>query len=230
MSFVRTLATLAVGFAAAKGFDKLQQSGGLKGLGAKMSDPTATQGVSRQVGQMLEKMGVQGGEQKVSQALSRMGGATISGTDTATAGFGRLMAAMGGAAAAGATASAGMVDALTGADTTGAMEAQAKLMIRAMIEAAKADGHIDDEEREKILAAIADAEPDERAWVEALMDSPPDMAGLVADTQAEVAAQVYAVSVSAITLDSAAEAAYLRRLAAALNLSADQVARIHGDA
>jgi len=99
-----------------------------------------------------------------------------------------------------------------------------------MIEAAKADGHIDDEEREKILAAIADAEPDERAWVEALMDSPPDMAGLVADTQAEVAAQVYAVSVSAITLDSAAEAAYLRRLAAALNLSADQVARIHGDA
>jgi uncharacterized membrane protein YebE (DUF533 family) len=230
MSFVRTLATLAVGFAAAKGFDKLQQSGGLKGLGAKMSDPTATQGVSRQVGQMLEKMGVQGGEQKVSQALSRMGGATIAGTDTATAGFGRLMAAMGGAAAAGATASAGMVDALTGADTTGAMELQAKMMIRAMIEAAKADGHIDDEEREKILSAIADAEPDERAWIEALMDSPPDMEGLVADTQAEMAAQVYAVSLSAITLDHASEMAYLRRLAAALGLSADQVAKIHGDA
>jgi uncharacterized membrane protein YebE (DUF533 family) len=62
------------------------------------------------------------------------------------------------------------------------------------------------------------------------MDSPPDMEGLVADTQAEMAAQVYAVSLSAITLDHASEMAYLRRLAAALGLSADQVAKIHGDA
>lgn len=230
MSFVKTLATLAVGFAAAKGYDKVQQAGGLKALGNKMADPTATAGVSAQVGQMLERMGVPGGQQKVQQVLAQMGGATVTGTDTASAGIGRLMAAMGGAAAAGTTAATGMFDAMTGADTTGAMEAQARLMIRAMVEAAKADGQIDAEERMKILDALVDAEPDERAWVEGLMTAAPDMAGLVADTNDELKAQVYAASVAAITLDHPAELAYLRRLASALGLSAETVAKIHGDA
>ncbi len=229
MSFVKTLATLAVGFAAAKGYDRLQKAGGLKAVGNKMADPTATAGVSAQVGQMLERMGIQGGQEKVQQALAQMGGATVTGTETASAGIGRLMAAMGGAAAAGATASTGMFDAMTGADTTGALETQARLMIRAMVEAAKADGQIDAEERMKILEALADAEPAERAWVEGLMDAAPDMDGLVAETAAEMKAQVYAASLAAITLDHPAEMAYLRRLAAALGLSAETVAAIHGD-
>jgi uncharacterized membrane protein YebE (DUF533 family) len=230
MSFIRTLALLAAGFAAAKGLDKLNKAGGLKGLGAKTSDPAPTRDVAAEMGAPAATSDVAAGDAKVQQALARMGSAAAAGADAAAAGLGRLMTALGGAVAAGSSATAGMIDALTGGDTGGETEAQAKLMVRAMIEAAKADGEIDATERARILEVLAGAGSEERAWVEGLLDAPADMAGLVAETTEATKAQVYAVSVSAILLDNEAETAYLRRLAEALGLAPEVVAKIHGQA
>jgi uncharacterized membrane protein YebE (DUF533 family) len=104
------------------------------------------------------------------------------------------------------------------------------LMVRAMIEAAKADGAIDTEERRRILTGLVDAgasDADRRALIAAL-DQPPDMEGLVAQvTGPELAVEVYAASLLAIRDDKPSEQRYLARLATRLGLSADAVAAMH---
>ena len=104
------------------------------------------------------------------------------------------------------------------------------LMVRAMIEAAKADGAIDPEERRRILICLVDADAsaaDRRALVAAL-DQPPDIDGLVARvTSPELAVEVYAASLLAIRDDKPAEQHYLARLAARLGLPAATVADMH---
>ena len=78
------------------------------------------------------------------------------------------------------------------------MEENAKLMIRAMIQAAKADGEIDLEEQQKILAKLGEIGPEERAFVEAEMRKPVDIMGLAQDTGDAMKAQVYAMSLMAV--------------------------------
>jgi hypothetical protein len=69
-----------------------------------------------------------------------------------------------------------MMDAVTGKTAaTHALEENAKLMIRAMIQAAKADGEIDAEEWDRIQARLGDLEPEEKAFVEAEMAKPVDI-------------------------------------------------------
>jgi uncharacterized membrane protein YebE (DUF533 family) len=105
-----------------------------------------------------------------------------------------------------------------------------RLILRAMIAAAKADGKLDAAEREKLLARAGEgeADPAAAAFVEAEMAAPLDAAAIAAGARTpEQAAQVYAASILAIEIDSEAERAYLRDLAAALNLPAGAVAQLH---
>lgn len=111
-----------------------------------------------------------------------------------------------------------------------AQQATARLMIRAMIEAAKADGEIDDDERARILGKLAEsgADDEQRAFVIGEMQKPLDLDALVRDVPSrEVGVQVYAASLLAITVDTPAEQDYLRRLAAALGLDAAAIAGVH---
>lgn len=231
MSFVRTLATLAAGYAAAKGMEKYKSMGGMAGIQQAMqgqgggANPMA--GMTDQIGSMMEQMGVPGGANGLKSMMDQFGGMGGQGGEAAMAGLGGMMAAFGGAAATGAENAGEMFEAMTGSKAaTTAMEENAKLMIRAMIQAAKADGEIDADEREKILGHLGDVSPEERAFVEAEIDRPVDVAGLVAETGEGMKAQVYALSSSAIRVDNAAEAQYLDALAAGLGLSPDTRARI----
>jgi len=134
-------------------------------------------------------------------------------------GFGSLLSALTGAGVAGAGAMGGMLSGLTDGTAAGAMlEDQAKLMIRAMIEAAKADGSIDPDERARLSEHLTDLDADQQAYVRDLMAAPRDLSGLVAATDATLRTQVYSASLMAIRLDSPAERAYLADLAAALDL------------
>jgi len=106
--------------------------------------------------------------------------------------------------------------------------AEALLLIRAMIAAANADHAVDDVERhailEKVTASGLGAE--ERGFIEAELSNPVDLRALVAQVKSpEMAEQVYAVSVLALEVDSDAERNYLQRLAAALNLDTATVAK-----
>lgn len=106
-------------------------------------------------------------------------------------------------------------------------EAAAALMLTAMIQAAKSDGTFDDAEKEKLLGQLGDVDAEEAAFVQAQMQAPVDVDGLVANTPEGMGQQVYAMSVMAIDLDSGDEAQYLHKLASAYGLQPQQVNEIH---
>jgi uncharacterized membrane protein YebE (DUF533 family) len=228
MSFVRTLATLAAGYAAAKGFEKYKEMGGMAGVQKAMRDNAQIRGGSDQLGEMMEKMGVPGGAAGIQKMMDQWLGTTGQAGEAAAAGMGGLLTAITGAAAAGTENAGRMMDAVTGKTTaTHALEENAKLMIRAMIQAAKADGEIDAEEREKILAHLGNVSAEERAFVEAEIRKPVDIMGLAQDTGDAMKAQVYAMSLMAIRVDKASEAAYLDGLARALGLTSETRTAVH---
>jgi uncharacterized membrane protein YebE (DUF533 family) len=109
------------------------------------------------------------------------------------------------------------------------LQQKAMLLVRAMIQAAKADGQIDAEEMSRIMGRLAEAgeTDDARQLVLRAMSQPVDIAGLATEARdAQEAAEVYAASLMAITVDSPAERDYLARLAAALKLPPEAVAHI----
>ncbi|MEM9710544.1 MAG: DUF533 domain-containing protein [Pseudomonadota bacterium] len=234
MGFVRTLASLAAGYAAARGVDHFNKMGGLDGVQKAMAANPAMAGMADQMGAMMEKMGLggaAGGANPMSGIQNMLGtltGQTQAAGAAGAAGLGGLMAALGGAAAVGQENAASMMDSLTGTTTaTDTQEAQAKLMIRAMIQAAKADGEIDDAEREKILEHMGDLDAEELAFVKAELAAPVDVMGLAQDTSDEMKAQIYATSLMAIQVDDVKEAQYLNQLADAMGLPPELRDRVH---
>ncbi len=226
MSFVRTLATLAAGFAAAKGYDKYKDMGGMPGVKDAMRQNPQINEMSDQALEMMEKMGLPTGQLKTMRDQF-MGQAETAGAGS-MAGMGGLMTALGGGMAGGAEQTSAMIDSLTGTTTaTDAMEENAKLMIRAMIQAAKADGEIDAEERAKILEHLGEANPEERDFIMAQLDAPVDAVGLASDTSQQMAAQVYASAIMTIRVDNLKEADYLNQLASSLGLSDTTRDRVH---
>lgn len=105
-----------------------------------------------------------------------------------------------------------------------------RLLLLAMINAAKADGVVDEAEIQRIAGKIGEdgVTADEKAFVVAELRKPLDLQGLVAAVPNEgVAAQVYGASLLAIDIDTPAEAQYLRQLANALRLDEGTVSRLH---
>jgi len=196
MSFMSTLTALAAGFAAAKGYDKYRDMGGMPGVKEALRANPALKGWLDQAEGAAGKAGAQ-----------------------ARAGFAGLIGALGGAAASGAQTMSSMLDQMTGTTAaTQAMEANARLMIRAMIQAAKADGEISPEERATIEAHLSDASAEELAFVRAEMDRDVDPLALAADAGTEMRAQVYGAAAAMARYDTDAERQFLDTLASALSL------------
>lgn len=106
-------------------------------------------------------------------------------------------------------------------------------LVRAMVAAAKADGHVTPDERARISAQFEalGLGPDARAVLEAELARPLDLgeiAGL-AHTPEE-AAEVYAASLLAVDPEGPAEKGYLAMLAARLQLDPGLVAHLHANA
>lgn len=102
-------------------------------------------------------------------------------------------------------------------------------LVAAMINAAKADGHIDAAERGRIEARLAEAglDEDERRFLADELARPLDVERVVkAARNKEEAIELYAASLLAITPDAPAERAYLGLLAARLGLEPDLAATI----
>lgn len=109
-------------------------------------------------------------------------------------------------------------------------ELSAVLMLRAVIQAVKCDGDLDDAERDRLTQAMGDADQREVQAVQAELQRPVDVQGLARSVPAGLEPQVYMASLMAIDLDQRAEADYLNELAGALDLSPDQVNAIHDKA
>ena len=106
-------------------------------------------------------------------------------------------------------------------------EFAAGLMLRAMIQAAKSDGKIDDSERQKLLGKLGDISPEERDFVNAELAAPIDVKGLANQVPNGMEAQVYAMSIMGIDLDNRTEAQYLHDFATALGIDKRGVNNIH---
>ena len=285
MSLMKTLAKVAIGYAAARGVDKLSRGqgiGSLLGGGAQVParDPNAA--AQAQVGRamtgqagaegnpmqdMMAKMqqgglgallggGGAGGSNPMAGLMEQMkkggldlsammgggaaqpGGAAQTGDKSGLlsqlgggggAGLAGMLAMMGGAAATAQGKGAGaMIDAMNLAETAPQAEEVAALMLRAMIQAAKADGGIDESEKAKILETLGDdADAQDMAFVQAQLAAPVDAAALAADTPEPQRMQVYAASLMTIRVDTEAEAQYLDALAKAMHLPETSVNALH---
>lgn len=160
-------------------------------------------------------------------------------------GLGDLLGGLLGGAAGGATAGSGrgdsrpggsfgdlLNDALSGrrepqTPPTAHQDAAAALMLKAMIQAAKADGKIDQNEQQKLMGNLGEVSAQERAFVNAELQAPIDLNGLVRQVPRGLEQQVYAMSLMAIDLDSRNEAQYLDALAKGLKIDPQTANAIH---
>jgi uncharacterized membrane protein YebE (DUF533 family) len=97
----------------------------------------------------------------------------------------------------------------------------AEVLIVAMIAAAKADGHVDAEERGRIYQRLEEGglQPEEVAFLQRELTEPVDIERIVAGARnKEEAVEIYAASLMAIRSDTPQEQAYLATLAGRLKL------------
>ena len=110
--------------------------------------------------------------------------------------------------------------------TTPTQEEQAKILLKAMINAAKADGQIDKEEQAKIVEHVGEVSQEELEFVKSEMAAALDLEGVIESAKG-IEGEVYLSSLMTITLDTKEEAVYLDKLAKGLELSEEAVDAFH---
>ena len=106
-------------------------------------------------------------------------------------------------------------------------EQQALILIRAMINAAKADGRLDQNEQESILKQMRNPTSENIQFLREEFQRPLDARGFALSVPVGMEQQVYTMSLIAINLDTSEEAKYLMELAENLRLSPDVREQIH---
>ncbi len=110
------------------------------------------------------------------------------------------------------------------------LESAAQVILMAMINAAKADGRIDPQEAERIVSRLDEigADQEVRDFVYREMAGPLDTRAMIESARGnpELAAQVYAASLLAVEVDTAAENRYLEELQRALGLAPEVAERL----
>lgn len=120
--------------------------------------------------------------------------------------------------ARGATGAAPRFEALPAPE----LERHGRAMLKALISAAKSDGHMDEREHGLVQAELAriQADPETHGWVERELRRPVDPAEVAAAaTTPEMAAEVYLASLLVVDETTTMERAYLDELARGLRLA-----------
>ncbi len=105
---------------------------------------------------------------------------------------------------------------------------QAVLMIRAMVNAAKSDGRVDQKEQENIISKLgSDVSESEINFLKQEFAAPVDVAGFARSVPQGLEQQIYALSLTSIELDTQNEAQYLGQLAQGLNIDPNVCNQIH---
>ena len=101
------------------------------------------------------------------------------------------------------------------------------ILLKAMVNAAKADGEIDELEQKKIMEFMGDMSKVEQMFVEHELKKSSSIEDFLREIPKEMAEQVYYMSLFAIDLDNESEREYLELLANKLNLTYSMVDNIH---
>ncbi|MFK7766341.1 MAG: DUF533 domain-containing protein [Mariniblastus sp.] len=105
---------------------------------------------------------------------------------------------------------------------------QAVIMIRAMVNAAKSDGRIDQSEQEKIISKLGeDVSQSEIDFLKREFAAPVDVAAFASSVPNGLEQQIYAISLTSIELDTQNEAQYLGQLAQGLKMDPSVCNQIH---
>ena len=118
-------------------------------------------------------------------------------------------------------------------DDAADVQNRSRALVRAMIAAAKADGHIDATEQGRIFERLRELQlsAEDKAFVMDELASPLDPAAVAEGaTSEEMAAEIYAASLLAIDANGAAERRYLDDLARTLRLDPALVFDLHAGA
>ncbi|MCH2165917.1 MAG: tellurite resistance TerB family protein [Marinovum sp.] len=208
-------------------------TGGLQDMMSKLTVGAGTQ-PGMDMASMMQSFtgGAGGGMQEMMAKMMGGGSAEPQGDGLLSSGGGAGLASL--LAMAGATASASgqgagaLLDAFNTKETAPQAEEAAELMLRAMIQAAKSDGGIDETEEAKIMDLVGeDADAEDIAFVRAQLAVPIDIAGLARATPDMQKTQVYSMSLMTIRVDTQAEANYLDELAEALGLNQGTINALH---
>ena len=107
---------------------------------------------------------------------------------------------------------------------------QAAILIRAMVNAAKSDGEIDQQEQQNIVDKLGgDVGTEEAQFIRSEMQAPLNVSSFVQSVPRGMEQQVYLMSLMAINLDNKAEAVYLDQLAKGMNISEQQSNQLHAE-
>lgn len=101
------------------------------------------------------------------------------------------------------------------------VEEHSRAILKALVAAAKADGHVDDQERKMIEAEVAQLtdDPELQHWLEAELNKPLDPVDVAAAaTTPEMASEMYLASVLMVDEEQFMERAYLDELGRQLKL------------
>lgn len=229
---MNTVAKMAVGFAVAKGMDAMKKNGG---IGKTLEGLTGSGGPQQAggmggLGDMLGQLTGGGSPSQGMGGLGGMLGQLTGGGGAAAGGLGGLGALLGGLGGARGGSAGGGLEALLNRDNPANEpdeEEVAKLMMRAMTQAARADGDLDADEKAKLVDAVSDGDPKSVQTLQSILREPVDAAQLASDTPQGLETQVYTMSVNAITPDNQAEAQYLHDLANGLGIAPDTANQIH---
>ncbi|WP_339114353.1 DUF533 domain-containing protein [Thioclava sp. GXIMD2076] len=108
-----------------------------------------------------------------------------------------------------------------------AQNVAAAVLVKALLQAAKADEVIDQPERDKLLAKLDGMHGDERAFVKHILEAPIDIERLSLKVPSGLEPQAYAMSVMAIDPDQPKDIAYLEAFADALGLPEAVIEKVH---
>jgi uncharacterized membrane protein YebE (DUF533 family) len=106
-------------------------------------------------------------------------------------------------------------------------DSEALVMLRAMINAAKADGRITTDEQQAILREVGASSPDAMRFLQREFQQPLDVREFAWSVPLGLEAKVYMISLSAVDLDTRAESDYLRDLAHGLRLPKEVCDGLH---
>ena len=107
------------------------------------------------------------------------------------------------------------------------MNEQAKVLIRAMVNAAKSDGQITQDEQNSILKELDHVSQEEIDFLRSEFSKPVDVRDFTWSVPQGMEEQVYTISLIAIDLDEQKEAEYLADLAHGLRIDTGRCNEIH---
>lgn len=216
----------------------------IKLLGSLLGNKSLSSGLGQQL--LGGLLGGGGGQQSSGGGLGGILGSVLgggAGQSSGGGGLGDLLSGVlggGGAAQPQQSAGGGALGGLLGSILGGGQapqvapeqhaeaNQQAEIIVRAMINAAKSDGRIDDAEKQKIVQGLgSDVSQDEIDFVQREFAAPLDVQGFANSVPRGMEAQVYMLSLTAIDLDSQNEAQYLGQLAQSLRLEPALCNQIH---